>query len=155
MRLGSVTARVIGLSPVNVLVVPRQAPLTFQRLLVASDGSPFSEAACREALSLARAWCSQLLAVSAAQKDADVPEAQEILHKLRNMSDREGIPLITLLLTGAAGEAILRAAQTRGIDLIILGSHGRTGLTRLLMGSVAEEIIGQARCPILIVKSRT
>ncbi len=153
--MGSVTARVVGHSPVNVLVVPRRAPLTFQRLLVASDGSPFSDAACGEALSLAGDWYSHLTAVSVAPKEAHVPEAQEILHRLQNVAHREGIPLDTLLLRGAPGEAILRAAQNRGIDLIIIGSHGRTGLTRLLMGSVAQEIIGKARCPVLIVKRRT
>jgi nucleotide-binding universal stress UspA family protein len=155
MLMGSVTARVIGHSPVDVLVVPRQAPLTFQRLLVASDGSPFSDAAGGVALSLARAWCSGLLAVSAAPKEAQVPEAQEILHRLQTIAHRERIPLDTLMLRGAPGEAILQAAQNRGIDLIIMGSHGRTGLTRLLMGSVAQEVIGQARCPVLIVKRRT
>ena len=154
MLMGSVTARIVGHSPVNVLVVPPAAPLTFQRLLVASDGSLFSEAACREALFLARTWCSQILAVCAAPKEADIPEAESILHRLRDEADRKGVPLDTLLSRGSPGEAILRAAQARGSDLLILGSHGRTGLTRLLMGSVAEEIIGKSPCPVLIVKSR-
>jgi nucleotide-binding universal stress UspA family protein len=153
--MGSVTARVIGLSPVNVLVVPRKSPLTFQRLLVAVDGSPCSQAAWREALSLAKAWFSHLVAVSVAQKEAELPEVQEILQKVQSEADQAGAPLDTLLLRGTPGEAILRAAQARGSDLLILGSHGRTGLTRLFMGSVVEQVIGQARCPVLIVKRRT
>jgi nucleotide-binding universal stress UspA family protein len=154
LLMGSVTARVVGLSSVNVLMVPRKSPLTFQRLLVAIDGSPCSEAAWREALSLSRAWVSHLVAVSVAQKDAEVPEVQEILQKVQGEADREGIPLDTLILKGAPGEALIRAAQARGSDLLILGSRGRTGLSRLIMGSVAEQIIGQARCPVLIVKRR-
>lgn len=154
MLMGSVTARVIGISPVNVLVVPRNAPLTFQRLLVACDGSPYSEAAWREALSLSRVWFSHLLAVSVAQRDAELPEAKNILEKLRQEADREGIPLDTLMLRGIPGESLIRAAQTWGADLFILGSHGRTGLTRLFMGSVAEHITGKAQCPVLIVKRR-
>uniref|UniRef100_A0A7C3Z850 Universal stress protein n=1 Tax=Desulfobacca acetoxidans TaxID=60893 RepID=A0A7C3Z850_9BACT len=154
MLMGSVTARVIGLSPVNVLVVPRNAPLTFQRLLVAVDGSPCSEAAWQEALSLSKAWASYLAAVSVAPKEADIPETKRILEKLQDDADREGDPLDTLMLRGAPGEAVIRAAQTRGADLFILGSRGRTGLSRLFMGSVAEWVIGRARCPVLIVKRR-
>jgi nucleotide-binding universal stress UspA family protein len=154
LLMGSVTARVVGLSPVNVLVVPRNSPLTFQRLLVAVDGSPCSEAAWREAFSLSRTWVSHLLAVSVAQKDAELPEVQEILRKVHREADREGIPLDTLILRGAPGEALLRAAQARGSDLLILGSHGRTGLSRLIMGSIAEQVLNQARCPVLIVKRR-
>jgi nucleotide-binding universal stress UspA family protein len=150
--MGSVTARLIGYSPVNVLVVPRQGPLTFQRLLVASDGSPFSDAAWREALVLARSWSSRLLAVSVAPKEGEVPEVREILAKLHREAERAGIPATALLLRGAPDEAIIQAAQDHGADLLILGSHGRTGLKRLLMGSVTEQVIGKAPCPVLVVK---
>jgi nucleotide-binding universal stress UspA family protein len=154
LLMGSVTNRVVALSPVNVLVVPRNSPLTFRRLLVAIDASPCSEPAWREAFSLSRDWFSHLLAVSVAQKEAELPEVQGILQMVKSESDREGIPLDTLLLRGTPGEAIVRAAQDRGIDLLILGTHGRTGLTRLILGSVTEQVIGQARCPVLIVKHR-
>ncbi len=150
--MGSVTARVIAQSPVNVLVVPRAAPLTFQRLLVANDGSPCSEPAWREALALSRAWFCHLLAVCVAHRAADLPNVQEILEKLRGEADREGIPLDTLMLQGSPHKAIVQAAGARGIDLFILGSHGRSGLSRFFTGSVAEEIIGEARCPVLVVK---
>jgi nucleotide-binding universal stress UspA family protein len=45
-------------------------------------------------------------------------------------------------------------AQAKKVNLIILGSHGRTGLRKLLMGSVAERVIGQAHCPVLVVKKK-
>lgn len=155
LLMGSVTARVVALSPFNVLVVPRNSPLTFHRLLVAIDGSPCSEAAWREAFLLSRAWFSHLLAVSVAQRGAELPEVQEILQKVQAEADREGVPLDTLVLRGTPSEAIIQAAQARGTDLLILGSHGRRGLTRLIMGSVTEQVIGQARCPVLIVKHPT
>ncbi len=154
LLMGSVTARIVGLSSANVLIVPRKSPLTFRRLLVAIDGSPCSEAAWREALSLSRAWVSHLLAVSVAQRDTELPEAQEILQKVQGEADREGVPLDTLIMKGAPADALIRAGQARGSDLLILGSRGRSGLSRLIMGSVAEQVIGQARCPVLIVKRR-
>jgi nucleotide-binding universal stress UspA family protein len=152
LLMGSVTARVVGLSPFNVLVVPRNSPLTFHRLLVAVDSSPCSESAWREAFSLSKSWFSHLLAVSVAQKDVEVSEVQEILQKVKSEADQEGVPLDTSVLRGTPSEAILQAAKTRGTDLLILGSHGRTGLKRLIMGSVTEQVIGQAHCPVLIVK---
>ena len=53
---------------------------------------------------------------------------------------------------GRPDEAIVRAAESAGADLIVLGSRGRTGLTKVLMGSVAERVIGHAACPVLVVK---
>lgn len=152
LLLGSSTARVIGLSPVNLLVVPRTAPLTFRRLLAASDGSPYSQAAWREALDLAGAWTSELLAVSVAKEKRALPEVEEILTKMRLEAERQGIPLTALALLGAPDDAIVQAALTHGADLLILGSHGRTGIRRLLMGSVTELVIGHTSCPVLVVK---
>src|SRR5262245_37856393 len=55
-------------------------------------------------------------------------------------------------LVGDPAEQILRRADEEGADLIVLGTHGRTGLARLLMGSVAETVLGGASCSVLVVK---
>ncbi len=55
-------------------------------------------------------------------------------------------------LTGPADEEIVNLAAEKQIDLIVMASHGRTGLSRLLMGSVAEQVMRNASCPVLIVK---
>jgi len=56
------------------------------------------------------------------------------------------------LLVGNPADAIVHEAEAEGADLIVMGTHGRTGLTRLLMGSVAEAVVRRAKCPVLTVK---
>ena len=154
LLMGSVTARVIGHSPCHVLVAPREVPLSFKRLLVASDGSPFSEAAWTEALSLAKTMGSDLIGVAVAASDRDIPVATQVVRTLEEEASQQGITLDTMIPMGRPEEGIVKAADFKGASLIIVGSHGRTGLKRLLMGSVAERVIGDAKCPVLVVKKK-
>ena len=154
LLMGSVTARVIGHSPCNVLVVPREVPLSFKRLLVASDGSPFSDAAWTEALSLAKTMGSDLIGVSVAASDRDIPAATQAVRGLEESASQQGIALDTMIPMGRPEEGIVKAADFKAASLIIVGSHGRTGIKRLLMGSVAERVIGDAKCPVLVVKKK-
>jgi nucleotide-binding universal stress UspA family protein len=154
LLMGSVTARVIGHSPFNVLVVPKDAVLDFKKILMASDGSPFSEAAWQEALNLAKWAGGSLIAVSVAPAEKDIQSATEIVRKLQATAEAQGLALDTLVPRGQPFEAIVNAALFKEATLIILGSHGRTGLKRLLMGSVAERVIGLASVPVLVVKKK-
>jgi hypothetical protein len=65
-------------------------------------------------------------------------------------------PIVSAVATAAGNpaEEILRYATKHGIDLIVLGTHGRTGLSRLLLGNVAERVLRAARCPVLVVPAR-
>lgn len=56
-------------------------------------------------------------------------------------------------LTGAPADELLAFAERTGVDLIVIGSHGRTGLTRLIAGSVAEQVMRRSKCPVLVVKA--
>jgi nucleotide-binding universal stress UspA family protein len=154
LLMGSVTARVIGHSPCDVLVVPQGVGLSFKSLLVASDGSPFSEAAWTAALSLAKTMGSALIGVAVAASDRDIPVATEVVRGLEAAASEQGIALDTMVPMGRPEEGIVKAADFKGASLIIVGSHGRTGLKRLLMGSVAERVIGDAKCPVLVVKKK-
>jgi nucleotide-binding universal stress UspA family protein len=62
------------------------------------------------------------------------------------------VPFEHKLLVGDPANAIVEAAEQERADLIVIGTHGRTGLTRLLMGSVAEAVVRKAKCPVLTVK---
>ena len=151
--MGNVTARVIGHSPVNVLVVPRGGALGFQRILVASDGSPYSDAAWKLGLAMAKQAKSQLIGVAVAPEEGDIIEARAIIHRMLTAANRAGMPLKGVNPQGVAPDAgIVQQAIKNEVDLIIMGSYGRTGLKKLLMGSVTERVIGQSPCPILVVK---
>ena len=152
LLVGSVTARVIGHATRPVLVVPRNASLSFNKLLVATDGSPASQAAGQLALSMARNTEGQLTAVTAGYGELDPRQAKALVRGLAAEAKRQDIPLITLTPGGRPEEAIIQVAAAKQTDLIIMGSYGRTGLKRLFMGSVAERVIGQAACPVLVVK---
>jgi len=153
--MGNVTARVIGNSPVNVLVVPRGGAIGFQRLLVASDGSPYSESAWELALSMAKQANSRLIGVAVAPEEGDIIEAQAIIRRMLTAAGRARVPFKGVNPQGVAPDTgIVQQAIKNEVDLIIVGSYGRTGLKKLLMGSVTERVIGGSPCPILVVKQR-
>jgi len=151
---GGVTARVIGHSPINVLVIPPGTALGFSRLLAASDGSPCSAAAWEEALTLAQSAAeTRLWALVAAREEGEIIEARQTLERLLAAANQAGLPLQGISPEGQQpDDAIVQTALKNGIDLIIMGSHGRTGFKRLLVGSVTERVISQAPCPVLVVK---
>jgi len=151
--MGNVTARVIGHSPINVLVVPRGAALAFQRLLVASDGSPYSQAAWELALAMAKQANSRLIGVAVAPEEGDIIEAKAIIRRMLTAASLAGVPMKGVNPQGVAPDTgIVQQAIKNEVDLIIVGSYGRTGLKKLLMGSVTERVIGDSPCPILVVK---
>jgi nucleotide-binding universal stress UspA family protein len=151
--MGNVTARVIGNSPMNVLVVPRGGMVGFQRILVASDGSPYSDAAWKLALSMAKRAKSQLIGVAVAPGKGDILEAKAIIRRMLTAARGAGAPFKGVNPQGVSpANGIVQQAIKHEVDLIIVGSYGRTGLKKLLMGSVAERVIGQSPCPILVVK---
>ena len=86
--------------------------------------------------------------------EAEVKGPTEAAARMRAAAAGSGLSLETLVLRGKPYEAIVIAAQTKEVDLIVLGSHGRIGISRLLMGSVAERVLGQSPCPVLVVKKR-
>jgi nucleotide-binding universal stress UspA family protein len=84
--------------------------------------------------------------------DGDVEEQRARLSRIQPC--RSGIQVVHELMQGDAVEKILNVATQLQVDLIVMGSHGRNGLSRLLMGSVAEAVVRQAPCPVLTVKAQ-
>lgn len=152
LLVGSVTSRVIGHTTHPVLVVPRNAILALHRLLVACDGSPAGRAASQTALDIAQNTRGQLTIVTASHGELDPKRAKAIAREVAAEAKQRDIPALALTPGGRPEDAIIEVAAAKQTELIIMGSHGHTGLKRLFMGSVAERVIGQAACPVLVVK---
>ena len=162
--VGSVTARVIGHSQRNVLVVPEGTSIGWKNILFATDGSKYSEAAANKVIDFAKSYGSALNVISVVDVTEEfiarapgalddlVKKAKSIVEDVKKRADSEGIKAEGMVKEGDAYKSIVDIAQKQKADAIIMGSHGRTGLKRLLMGSVTERVIGHAPCPIMVVK---
>jgi hypothetical protein len=62
------------------------------------------------------------------------------------------VPAESVVMEGRPADCIVQAARDNDCDLIVVGCHGRTGLDRLLMGSVSQQVVVQSKCPVLVVK---
>jgi nucleotide-binding universal stress UspA family protein len=80
-------------------------------------------------------------------------EAQRRLDALVARAKKAGVRATGLLLEGVAAEQIVRAARGRRASMIVMGTHGRTGLARLFLGSVAQRVVGGAPCPVMMVRA--
>jgi nucleotide-binding universal stress UspA family protein len=81
-------------------------------------------------------------------RDARQVAAQGIVDRAR----REGVPVRTLIWEGDPGEAIVEAAIAEGVDLIVVGSHQRRGVDRLVMGSVSEQVVRTSPVPVVVAR---
>lgn len=162
--VGSTTARVIGHSQRDVLVVPEGTSVGWGDILIATDGSKFSQAAAQRAVDFAQSYGGRLTVVSVVDVPAEffgeapgivdnmIEKAKRFTAEVKRVAEAAGVPCETLVREAEASQAITDLAAERHIQMIIMGSHGRTGLKRLLMGSVTERVIGFAPCPVLVVK---
>lgn len=78
--------------------------------------------------------------------------AERELPKLAEREDCAGLEVEEMIVHGEAASEIVRVAKDREVDLIVVSSHGRTGLGRILFGSTAEAVVRHASCPVLVVK---
>lgn len=136
----------------------------FRTILHPSDFSGRSRHALEVACSLARGSDARLIVlhvlrpaalVHGQPADPRVHESQRRFSEsvLQRIACPPGVAVEHRLEEGDPAEVILRVAAEAAADLIVMGTHGRTGLTRLLVGSVAEHVMRHAGCPVLTVKA--
>lgn len=162
--IGSVAARIVGYSSTDVLVIPGDTEVDWQKVLVATDGSKYSEAASRKAIDFTKSYSGELKILSVVDVPpeffAESPKTVEELIKkakgyvedVKKQAEAEGVKSETFVREGEAYQVITNIAREQNVAILVMGSHGRTGLKRLLMGSVTEKAIGHTPCPVLVVK---
>jgi nucleotide-binding universal stress UspA family protein len=153
--MGPVAARVISHAPCKVLVVPKAARIECRNILVATDGSTHSVAAAAEAIGIAKRCGSTIIALSSVHSEEALTGAKANVKQVTEMAQKEGIPVEALTPIGRSHDVIVETAGGRGVDLIVMGTYGKTGLKKLLMGSSTEKVIGNASCGILVVRAGT
>ena len=153
LMMGSVTAKVIGHASCNILVLPLNAKVECKNVLIATDGSKYSEAAASEALGIAKRCGSSIIVLSVALSDAELTATQDNVNKVSEAAAKEDIKTTSIVTKGKPYESIIETAKQKEVDVIVVGSHGRTGLARLLMGSVAERVIGLSESAVMVVKA--
>ena len=146
----------------------------YQRIMVATDGSPLSQKAVDSALALAVAFKSQLTAVSVVQaysydyfegayplskedvKTVEsywVDKAQKLLDAAIVQAAAQGVQVKTQVLTANdVADALVTAAHALDADLLVMASHGRRGVDRLLHGSETQEVLNHCKVPVLVLR---
>lgn len=81
-------------------------------------------------------------------------EAQKQLRRLVEKAKHSGVRVKPILLEGIAHERIIQAARSRKADLVVIGTHGRTGFARFFLGSVASRVLAISPCPVLTVRGK-
>jgi nucleotide-binding universal stress UspA family protein len=140
----------------------------YEYILLTLDGSPLAEQAVPHALAMARAFHARLHlltvvavprhegrgeAVEAAHLERDAQEAGDYLANLRAQLAEEGLECQTAVRRGDIAEEIILHAAGIGANLIVMCTHGRSGLGRWVYGSVADRVLRHAAVPVLLVRA--
>lgn len=140
-----------------------------EKVLLATDGSPASEPASEQAIDLAIQVGARLLVVSVVAGSArpagaptDAAESRDTRDSLTSKAQgivararASGVDASFLVWDGDPGDAIVAAADAETADIIVVGSHGRSGVSRFLIGSVSDYVVRHAHCPVMVVRGKS
>lgn len=146
--------------------------MNVQRILFPTDFSEYSQAAQKSACDLADQFGAELhvlhvlhdplltmpmtaaaLLVPPESLENEINFAEEEIQKVPSPAWAAGKKIVRVVRTGTTFDVIVRYAQDNAIDLIVIGTHGRTGLAHVLLGSIAERVVRHASCSVLTVRS--
>ncbi len=143
--------------------------MDIRRILVPFDFSEYSEKAFTWALAMAERWRARLLLLHVVPQPSYPPmlmgtyfnvaefeaslktEAEARAKEFVGKTSHKTVPIDAKIIIGEPFSDICRIAEEEKADLLIMGSHGRTGLSHVLLGSVAERVVRYAPCPVLVV----
>jgi len=144
-----------------------------KKILYATDFSKASERALQEAIEQAKRNRAELLVVHVIEpvpyvsgeefgagelyvklEEIAKREAQSSMAKLMQRLKKAKVRAQSFLFKGSAHDQIVKAARSKKADMIVIGTHGRTGLSKLFMGSVAGKVVSSAACPVVTVRGK-
>jgi len=141
---------------------------TIQKILIPTDGSDYSIRAAEYGLTIAKMLDAQIMVVYVIddvaldqifkiddRKEAEGElkrDGQRYINYVLSLAQQEGVKTSSVLAKGRPFEQIVHLAKGLKMDLIVMGTYGRRGAERILMGSVAERVIEYSPCPVLVVK---
>ena len=144
-----------------------------KKILVPFDGSGYSEKAFEKGLEIAEKFESELIVMTVIQskisdsagmslermqeiQDEEEDMATTMLKKLEAKASAKNVSFsIKIIHNPSSSEGIVNYADSNSIDLVVMGSHGRTGFRKIVLGSVASGVVGHSKCPVLITKGTT
>lgn len=134
----------------------------YERILHPTDGTQPSRSATDHALELAEQYGATLYVLYVLQAGEDLsefddaaaaespdPRGRQAVYNTTEGAASRGIEAVEIFVRGSTADAILSAIDDRDIDLAVMGTHGRSGLDRLVLGSVAETVVRQAPIPVM------
>jgi nucleotide-binding universal stress UspA family protein len=144
----------------------------YKHLLIATDGTELSEKALHHGLSLAKALGAKVFVATATDPweavvvgevavvlppdkyaETAAANAADVLQKAKTVADKLGVAIETIHVSERhPAEGIIEAAKEKACDLIVMASHGRRGISRLILGSQANEVVTHSEVPVLIVR---
>ena len=138
----------------------------YKKILVPTDGSDFAKKAQKHALFLAKVSGAEIVAVSVTENnfvnglplDDEVYQLNQILKEKSEENlmefdklNEDDLKITHVIREGSPAKAILEVAKEEEIDLIVMGSSGKSGFDRFIMGSVADKVVNSAKCAVLVV----
>ena len=130
----------------------------FERIMIPTDGSKFAARSEDVAMEIAKKFNSTIVAVHIIDDKLIYPfevledEGKSILKKVRERAEKEDLAIEEVLIVGSPIHDMAKIVKKTRSDLVIIGTHGKTGLEKLILGSVAESALKTVQVPLLLVK---
>ena len=140
--------------------------MMYKKILVPTDGSEFAKKAQKHALFLSKVSGAEIIAVSVTENnfvnglplDDEVYQLNQILNERSEENLKEfdklnedDLKITHVVREGSPAKVILEVAKEEAVDLIVMGSSGKSGFDRFIMGSVADKVVNSAKCAVLVV----
>lgn len=151
--------------------------VNFKKIMIATDGSACSRLVADKGIELARLSGGTVYAVYVVSTDYFAPingdsfpmsvdpywmpireawekQGQQALNTIKSLGNMKRINVEPVLLEGNPSEELIRYAEEEKMDIVIMGTHGKTGLNKLLLGSVAEKLVHHLKVPVMVVREK-